>query len=90
LGLRPVANAFGMSVGTIAIRGIGRPAVRHRRCTIACTSGASLSSTMRARAEASAILSDVQYWTASSPPAITITTGSASPTPCRRTTKKIT
>ena len=48
LGLRPVAKALGMSVGMIATRGIGRPAVRHSRWMIACSSGASLSVTIRA------------------------------------------
>ena len=40
LKLRPVAKAFGMSVKTMAMRGIGKPAVRHSRCTIACSSDA--------------------------------------------------
>ena len=37
-GLRPVANAFGTSVGMIATRGFGRSAMAQSRSTIACSS----------------------------------------------------
>ena len=58
-GLRPVANAFGTSVGTTAIRGFGRSAIAQRRSTMSWSSGASSRSTTFARDAASAILSDV-------------------------------
>src|SRR5204863_488739 len=45
LGLRPVANAFGTSLSTIAIRGFGRSAMAHSRSTTACSSGASSGAT---------------------------------------------
>ena len=41
-GFRPVANAFGTSLSTTAIRGFGRFAIAQRRSTIAWSSGASL------------------------------------------------
>ena len=40
-GLRPVANAFGTSLWTTAMRGFGRFAIAQSRSTIACSSGAS-------------------------------------------------
>ena len=77
-GLRPVANAFGTDVSITAIRGFGRLAIAQSRSTIACSSGASSAETIFAPDAASAILSDVQYWTTAIP--ITITSIGASPT----------
>ena len=57
--LRPVANAFGTSVGMIATRGFGRSAIAARRSTIAWSSGASSGSTTFAPEASSAILSEV-------------------------------
>ena len=39
-GLRPVAKAFGVSSGMMAMRGMGRPARWARFATMACSSGA--------------------------------------------------
>ena len=58
-GLRPVAKAFGMSVGMMATRGLGRSAIAQSRSTIAWSCGASSGPTTLAPAAASAILSDV-------------------------------
>ncbi len=58
-GLRPVANAFGMSVGITATRGFGRSASAQSRSTIACSSGACSGETTLAPDVASAILSEV-------------------------------
>ena len=77
-GLRPVANAFGTSESTTAIRGFGRSAMAQSRSTIACSSGASSAETIFAPDAASASLSEVQYWTKASPS--TITSIGASPT----------
>ena len=68
---RPVANAFGMSVGITATRGFGRSAIAARRSTIACSSGASSGPTTFAPDAIKAILSDVKYWRNASPPMIT-------------------
>ena len=73
-GLRPVANAFGMSVGITATRGFGRSASAQSRSTIACSSGACSGSTTLAPEVASAILSEVKYWKSASPPTITTIT----------------
>ena len=69
-GLRPVAKAFGTSLGMIAMRGFGRPAIAQRRSTIACSSGASCGETIFAPDAASASLSDVQYWKTAIPTTI--------------------
>ena len=61
-GLRPVANAFGTSVGMMATRGFGRSAIAQSRSTMSCSSGACSRSTTFAPEAASAILSDVKYW----------------------------
>ena len=90
LGLRPVANAFGMSVGTIATRGMGSPAVMHSRWMTACSSGASAWLTIFAPDDARAILSLVQYWTTSMPPPIRMIGMSPRLNACARTTKKMT
>jgi len=90
LGLRPVANAFGMSVGTIATRGIGSPAVMHSRCTTAWSSGASAWLTILAPDDRRAILSLVQYCTSSRPPPITMIGMSPRLKAWARTTKKMT
>ncbi len=58
-GLRPVANAFGTSVSTTAMRGFGRFAIAQSRSTIACRSGASSGETTFAPEAASASLSEV-------------------------------
>ena len=89
-GLRPVANAFGTSLSTTAIRGFGRSAIAQSRSTIACSSGASSAETIFAPEAASAIRSDVQYWTAARP--TTITSIGTSPTFSteKRTTAKTT
>ena len=39
-GLRPVANAFGTSVGMIATRGLGRSAIAQSRSIMSCSAGA--------------------------------------------------
>ncbi len=62
-GLRPVAKAFGTSVGMTATRGFGRSASAQSRSTIACRSGASSGVTIFAPDAASATLSAVQYCT---------------------------
>ena len=59
--LRPVANAFGMSVSAIATRGLGMSASAQSRSTMPCrraASGESVGLTSRAPAVASAILSE--------------------------------
>ena len=58
-GFRPVAKAFGTSVSTTAIRGLGRFAIAQSRSTIACSSGASSCETIFAPEAARASLSDV-------------------------------
>ena len=58
-GLRPVAKAFGTSVGTTAMRGFGRSAIAQSRSTVSCSTGASSRSTTLAPDALSAILSDV-------------------------------
>ncbi len=61
--LRPVANALGTSVGTIATRGFGMPASDlHSSSTIWCSSGACSGDTTFARVLASTILSEKKYW----------------------------
>src|SRR5215211_3372410 len=70
LGFRPVAKAFGTSVGITATRGFGRSAIAHSRSTMSCSSGAWSRSTICARDAASAILSDVKYCRKASPPMI--------------------
>ena len=70
-GLRPVANAFGTGVSMIATRGFGRSAIAQRRAIIACSSGASLSSTTFAPEALSASLSEVKYWKSARPRTIT-------------------
>src|SRR5215217_1056151 len=69
-GFRPVAKAFGTSVGITATRGFGRSAMAHSRSIMSCSSGAWSRSTICAREAASAILSDVKYWRNASPPMI--------------------
>ena len=90
LGLRPVAKAFGMSVGTIATRGIGRPAVMHSRWITACSSGASAWLTIFAPDDRRAILSLVQYCANSNPPPIRMIGMSPRLKAWARTTKKTT
>ena len=89
-GLRPVANAFGTSVGMTAMRGFGRPAIAQSRSTIACSSGASCCETIFAPDAARASLSEVQYWKTAMP--TTITSIGTSPTfsTWSRTTAKTT
>ena len=58
-GFRPVANAFGTSLSTTAMRGFGRFAIAQSRSTIACSSGASSAVTTFAPDAASASLSEV-------------------------------
>ena len=56
--LRPVAKAFGRSVGEIAIRGLGMSASAQTRSTMPCSSGACCGVTSWAWAEDRAILSE--------------------------------
>ena len=90
LGLRPVAKAFGTSVGMTATRGFGRSAVAQSRSTIACSSGACSGVTTLAPEAASASLSEVKYWKAASP--TTISSIGTRPTfrKLKRTTAKTT
>ncbi len=55
---RPVANAFGRSVGEIAIRGLGMSASAQIRSTMPCSSGACCGVTSWAPAVDRAILSE--------------------------------
>ena len=55
---RPVAKAFGRSVGEIAIRGLGMSASAQTRSTMPCSSGACCGVTTLACAVESAILSE--------------------------------
>ena len=61
-GLRPVANAFGMSVSAMATRGLGMSASAHSRSIAPCSSGASSGVTRWPCIPQSAILSENQYW----------------------------
>ena len=56
---RPVANAFGTSVSTIATRGFWISAIAASRSTIACSCGASSGLTIFAPDAFSASLSEV-------------------------------
>ena len=60
---RPIANALGISLSTIAIRGLGRSAWMHRRSMMACSSGASWGETSLAPAARRASLSEENTWT---------------------------
>ena len=88
--LRPVANAFGTSVGITATRGFGRSAIAASRSTIACNSGASSGPTTFAPEALSAILSDVKNWKNASAPMITTTRKMPMLRTFTRTTKKTT
>ncbi len=58
LGLRPVANAFGMSFSAIATCGFGMSASAQSRSTMPCSSGACSGVTTRAFMAAIASLSE--------------------------------
>ena len=70
-GLRPVANALGTSVSTIATRGIGSSAIAASRSIVSKSCGASSRSITFAPAARSASLSDVKYWKNAMPNTIT-------------------
>ena len=87
LGERPMANAFGIDWFAIATRGLGRLAWTHSRSISAWNCGASCGLTSCAPIEASAILSEVKYWTRKRAPAmiaiVTAPTPAANSTPMR-------
>ena len=62
LGLRPVANALGMSVWAIATLGFGMSARAHSRSTTPCSAGACSGVTSLACMAYMAILALNQYW----------------------------
>ena len=66
-GLRPVANAFGMSESMTATRGFGRSAIAQSRSTMSCSSGACSGVTTLAPDASSASLSEVKYWNTAMP-----------------------
>ena len=63
-GERPTANAFGIGVSAIATRGLGMFAWMHSRSMIACSSGRLLRGDLAGAHRGSAILSEVNSWTA--------------------------
>src|SRR3954469_19644400 len=81
---RPIANALGISVSAIAIRGFGRSACTHRRSTTACSPGASDGDTMCAPIARSASLSERNSCASASPP--TTTSMTTAPVPAHTST----
>ena len=73
LGLRPVANALGMSVVAMATLGLGMSARAQSRSTTPCSSGACSGVTSLACMAYMAILALNQYWQNSSANAMTST-----------------
>ncbi len=66
---RPIANALGIWDSITPMRGLGRSAWMQRRSIMACNSGACCGLTSCTPMARSAILSEVNSWTASRPPA---------------------
>jgi hypothetical protein len=90
LGLRPVANALGTSVGMTATRGFGRSDMAQRRSTMSCSSGASSRLTTFAPEALRASLSEVKYWKNASAPRSTIIGTSPKSKICTMTMKNAT
>jgi hypothetical protein len=89
-GLRPVANAFGTSVGITATFGLGRSAWRQSRSTMSWSWGACSRVTTFAPEALSANLSEVKYCRSARPPTMNSIGISPKPVKRRRTRKKTT
>ncbi len=78
--VRPVANAFGMSVSAMATMGLGMSAIAQSRSTMACSWGACSGATTRACIENSASRSENHHCPTADTPAISRTKVADNPT----------